>query len=132
VSTSCDIVTIIMDLAGLVTSLRDLGVVERDIQRTRELVTHDGRRHEVDLVVRSPQGRQLGFQKGTDGHYRVIADTQGLGPKQVQAQTRFVQQIVQRYAYRTVLDRLKAQGYVVAQEEQKADRTIRLVLRKWG
>jgi len=127
-SASTTVVTLITSLVGLIATLREMRVVYKKLDRMKTL---SGQEHQVELVVESPQGRQIGFQKTVEGHYEATADTHGLGATEVRDQAKFIRKIVQRYAYKKVLDQLKAQGYVVAEEEQKADDTVRLVVRKW-
>ena len=87
----------------------------------------------VDVVVKDPAtGRDIGFQKTEKGDYRIITDSLGLNETQAKAQQDFVKQIRQRYAYNKVLEQLKKQGYIIAQEEKVADNTIHIVARKWS
>jgi hypothetical protein len=118
----------IMDLVELVASLRDL---HREYRQAREMQTSDGKTHSVEVVFKDAAGRDVGLQKSGDG-YRVISDWQGLSDEQTKKQNDSIQQVVQRYAYRKVIKELQAQGYMVAEEEKRADQTIRLVVRKWS
>ena len=47
-------------------------------------------------------------------------------------QEKSVNEIVRRYSQRKVVKELQAQGYSVAEEEKRADGTIRILARKWG
>jgi len=94
--------------------------------------TTDGKIYKVDMVTTDENGRVVGFQKTEQGEYRIIADCAGLSTAQKKSQDEFVKRIRQRYSYNRVVDELKAQGYVISEEEKVQDNTIRLVARKWA
>jgi len=56
-----------------------------------------------------------------------VADWWGIQDIQLEP---FLQQVQQRYAYHAVVARMAEQGFDVVQEEQDADRTIRLIVRR--
>lgn len=119
----------IVILAQLIQSIIDLGREYHDLKQMR---TSDGKIYNVDLVTTDENGRQVGFQKTKNGDYKVIADCAGLNNEQLKKQESFVKAIKQRYSYNTVIQQLKKQGYVIAQEEKIQNNTIRLVARKWS
>lgn len=63
--------------------------------------------------------------------YDMVADWWAIRDKIGQDQDQLTQSIVQRYAYQKVLKEVKLQGFMIAQQEQSADQSIRLVVRKW-
>jgi hypothetical protein len=116
-------------LAVLIKSIVDLGCEYRELSSMR---TADGKIHKVDLVLKDENGKNIGFQKSKEGNYQIISDTSGLNNSQILKQKEFIKQIRQRYSYNKVLDELKKQGYVIAEEEKVQNNTIRLVARKWS
>ena len=116
-------------MATLIKALVDLGKEYHTISSMR---TTDGKIHTVELMTTDDSGRVIGFQKTEKGDYAVIADCAGLSPAHKEAQDAFVKRIRQRYSYNRVIEELKEQGYVIAEEEQVQNNTIRLVARKWA
>jgi len=116
-------------LAMLIKSIVDLGVEYKDLSTMR---TADGTMHKVDLLIKDKNGKDIGFEKTKKGDYKIIADTSSLTGAQLKEQQRFINKIKQKYAYNRIMDVLKQQGYVIAEEEKVQNNTIRLVARKWG
>lgn len=116
-------------LATLINSIIDLGVEYRELTSIR---TQDGKIHQVDLVVKDENGKDIGFKKEKNGEYNIIADTSGLNSSQLKRQEEFIKKIRQKYAYKKVITELKNQGYVIAEEQKVQNNTIRLVARKWS
>jgi len=122
------VVVAVMELAELIASLNDL---KREHREANQMTTSDGQKHSVDIIFKDSIGRDVGVQKaGKD--YKIISDCHGLSKEQMKRQSESVQQVVQRYAYRKVIKELQAQGYTIAEEEKRPDKTIRLVVRKWS
>ncbi len=116
-------------LAVLIKSIVDLG---REYKELTTMRGEDGTIHTVDLVLKDENGNNVGFEKTAKGDYKVIADTRGLNASQLKQQQQFIHRIRQRYAYNSVTQELKKQGYVIAEEEKIQNNTIRLVARKWA
>lgn len=116
-------------IAILIKSIIDLGVEYKKLSQMR---TEDGKIHDVELLVKDENGKDIGFEKTESGDYRIIADSSGLNKTQFKKQENFIKQIKQRYSYNTVIDKLRKDGYIIAEEEKVKNNTIRLVARKWG
>jgi len=116
-------------IAILIKSIIDLGVEYKKLSKMR---TEDGKIHDVELIVKDANGKDIGFEKTDSGDYRIISDSTGLNKAQLKKQADLIKQIKQRYSYNTVIDKLKKDGYIIAQEEKVNNNTIRLVARKWG
>lgn len=116
-------------LATLIKSIIDLGI---EYQKLKSIRTSDGKVHNVDLVVTDENGKNIGFEKTKSGDYKIIADCSGLNKAQLKKQNDFIKNIRQKYAYNTVVEKLKKEGYVIAEEEKVQNNTIRLVARKWS
>ena len=116
-------------LASFLFTLAELGIKGG---AAKKLVTSDGRTEEVEAVFDDGVGRKAAFKKTADGKgSRIIVDSKGLSASQVKKQHENVNKIVQRYARRNAVEQLKSQGYQVAEEENQADGSIRLLVRKW-
>lgn len=113
----------------LIKSINDLRMEYKELCSMR---TADGAIHNVEVLVKDSNGKDVGFEKTEKGDYRIITDTSGLDEIQIKNQQDFVKKIRQRYAYNKVTDELKKQGYVIAEEEKVQNNTIRLVARKWS
>jgi len=116
-------------LGILIKSIVDLGIEYRQLSSMR---TADGKIHNVDLAIKDENGKDIGFEKSEQGNYRIIADSAGLNSAQLKKQQEFIKKIRQKYAYNKVVDELKKQGYIIAEEEKVQNNTIRLVARKWS
>ncbi len=128
-SVCCPIISQIFDLVKLKLTLVEL---ELKLQKSSEIRTADGKIHMVEVVVLDPNGKQIGFEKTSRGNYEIIRDTGGLTKAQIKKQDDFLKKVKQKYSYNMVIDRLKKDGYVIAEEEKVQNNTIRLVARKWS
>lgn len=127
-SSHSEINLVITAVAQLIQAIEDLNAQYKKLGQIKSC----GKMEKVDIVVKDPAtGRDIGFQK-TDKGYRVICDSEGLSAEQAKQQQAFVKQIRQRYAYNKVLDELRKQGYIIAEEEKLEKNTIRILARKWG
>lgn len=114
--------------ALFLTILAELGMVAR---AAKMLTTSDGRQEPVDVVFDDGVGRKAGIQKTAKGGGRIVIDSKGLTAQQIKKQHQTVDKIVQRYVRKTAVAQLKSQGYEIAEEENQADGSIRLLVRKW-
>lgn len=119
-------------LALLIKSIIDLSREYQTYKQLTTLRTADGVIHKVDLLVKDNNGKDIGFEKTKKGDYKIISDTQGLTSAQLKQQQQFINKIRQKYAYNSVIEELKKQGYVIAEEEKVQNNTIRLVARRWA
>ncbi len=116
-------------LTALIKSIVDLGIEYRQLKSMRSA---DGKMHKVDLVVTDEFGKEIGFEKAETGEYKIISDCADLTKPELKKQSGFIKKIRQRYAYNTVMDKLKKEGYVIAEEEKVQNNSIRIVARKWS
>jgi hypothetical protein len=121
--------TKITDLEALKAALADLGhqVVEGDVAVRGWRNTSQ----RAELAVRLGSF-DVGFSRGADGTYDVVADWWGVKTYDGVAQPEFMRRVTQRYAYHKVLGEVRRQGYTLVEEESQADQSIRLVVRKWA
>ncbi|MCX5705214.1 MAG: DUF1257 domain-containing protein [Candidatus Omnitrophica bacterium] len=123
------IITEIMDLIELKRTLADL---QLEYEATKKMTTCDGTVHKIDVIIKDPNGRQIGLEKTEKGAYRFISDTAGLNNQQLKVQKDFLNKIRQKYAYNKIVTELKNQGYSITEEEKVQNNTIKLVARKWS
>lgn len=125
-SQEASIVPLILDIITLLSTSQELGHAQRKVDSWK---THDGQTHKVEHVVSDGTGREFGLQK-TEKGFKLLTDCHGLTPEQQKKQTASINQIVQKYAYKKVVEQLKRDGYTIAEEGKKGE-DIRLVARKW-
>jgi hypothetical protein len=111
---------------------RVLSELEMQYKSMSTMTTGDGKVYNVDVVIKDPLGRLVGLVKAEKGAYQFIADSKGLTKDELKQQQNFINKIKQKYAYNIVVDKLKKEGYVIAEEEKVQNNTIRLVARKWS
>lgn len=112
----------------LIEAIKELNAVSQEKARMK---TSDGIMHNVDVMVKDENNRNIGFEKQKDGSYAVVADSAGLTDQQLKKQNEFINKIRQRYAYNAVLNELKKKGYQLAEEKKEGKNTIKLVARRW-
>lgn len=112
---------------GLEALLRAIGEEGLRHEEQRELVTEDGRRHAVDLVVTDEAGTRVGVKLDEKTGVATFVGHDGSDRRA----TALANRVAQRYAYSKTLEELKRKGYQVAKEEKQKDGTIRLVAQRW-
>lgn len=97
-----------------------------EILKTKKIQTLLNRVFEVDIAVKTPFGI-VGFVLDKDGAYQLTGDDMIL-----KKNTRFTDQVSQRYAYHKVLAEAKKAGFNLVKETTDDQKSVRLVLRKWN
>ncbi len=119
--------TQIRDLSCLQEALSDLGISWKP---GPQLVRgYRGQTATAEVVIEQDNGYDIGFSQN-QGQYELVADLQYW--QQALSVDGFLRQITQRYAYRTVLKETSLQGFQVAEQQQNADGSIRLVVQRWA
>jgi hypothetical protein len=120
--------TELRDREALLAALGDLGYDASEGQRT--VRGYRGQQITADLAVQQPQGADIGFRLNTDsGSYELVADLD-LWRQPVPVE-RFLSQLNQRYALRTILAATAAEGFQVQEQSQQNDGSIELVVTRW-
>lgn len=88
---------------------------------------YQGDKTNAEYVIRRSNGYDLGFRKDGDDNYEVIADFWGANINQ----TKFVNEIQQKYAHQMLLHTAETQGYTIEAEEVMQDGTVRVVVGRW-
>jgi Protein of unknown function (DUF1257) len=119
--------TQIRDLTSLQAALTDVGV---DWKAGPQAVKgYRGQTQTAEVAIEQGNGYDIGFRWNGE-EYELVADLQyWQQPLSVEG---FLNQITQRYAYHTVVKETANQGFQVAEQNQQADGSIRLVLQRWS
>jgi len=121
--------TKITDLVCLKQAIADLGYTCEE--GAVEVRGYRGARERADLVIRTGSSYDVGLRKVGDG-YELVADWWGVETGTGIPQDQFVNRLTQRYALHKVTTEAKKQGFTVAEVENQADQTIKVVVRKWS
>jgi len=84
----------------------------------------------LEIKTGGPYGIGV-IQNSTTGAYEFIADWWGVETYLGEKQETILQKISQQYAYSSVVDKVRKQGYTMVKETVEEDKSIRIVLRKW-
>ncbi len=122
--------TALKDREVLTTCLEELGyeVTEGGTIRSRDGV------RDVDLSIRTANGNGIGFVKGADGSYNLVADWWGMGRKDRQILDRMngtLAKVQRRYAERLIHERIENEGFSLVERREEEDGSIRIVVRRW-
>ena len=119
--------TQIRDLEALQTALSDLQIAWK--AGPQPVRGHRGKTSTAEVVIEQSNGYDIGFSQ-SQGQYELVADLQYW--QQALSVEGFLRQVTQRYAYHTVLQETSRQGFQVAEQQQCADGSIKLVLQRWS
>ncbi|HEY9889476.1 MAG TPA: DUF1257 domain-containing protein [Candidatus Obscuribacterales bacterium] len=121
--------TKIRNLSSLQAALTDLGI---DWQAGPSPVRgYQGLTAIAEVVIEQPNGFDIGFRLNPDTQdYELVADLQYW--QQPLSVDGFLNQISQRYAFRTVLEATAQEGFQVTEQQTTADGAIRLVVQRWA
>lgn len=119
--------TQIRNLSSLQAALSDLGIDWK--AGPQQVRGYQGQTHTAEVAIEQANGYDIGFS-WNGSEYELVADLQFWG--QSVPVTPFLNRITQRYAYHTVLNETTQKGFQVAEQQQNADGSIRLVLQRWS
>lgn len=88
-----------------------------------------GQNRTAELVVEQDNGYDLGFS-WNGNEYELVADLDFW--RQAWSVDRFLSKVTQRYAYHTVVNETAQKGFQIAEQQQNADGSVRLVLQRWS
>lgn len=104
-------------------SLQELGY---QVERNTFVRGYQGDQTEADYVIRQQNGYDLGFRRDGE-NYELVADFWGASINQQQ----FVNSITQKYAHKTLMATVQAEGFNVEEEQTLEDGTVRVVVARW-
>ena len=119
--------TQIRNLTSLKTALTDLGIEWKS--GPCDVRGYQGQTQSADLAIAQDNGYDIGFV-WNGSEYALVTDLQYW--QQTGGVDRFIKKVTQRYAYHTIMDTSSEKGFQVAEEQQNADGSIRLVLQRWN
>lgn len=119
--------TQIRDLSSLQAALTDLGIDWK--ADTQPIRGYRGQTRTAEVTIEQDNGYDVGFSWNGQ-EYELVADLQYW--KQPLSVEGFLSRVTQRYAYHTVVNETTRQGFQVAEQEQQADGSLRLVLQRWS
>lgn len=108
----------------LLQALKDLGYTLEEGELT--ITGFGDTARDVEIKVKLPLSKDIGFRR-TDKGYQVVADWWGVRGL---TQKKFIAPVQQRYAYHAACAQLTSQGFDLVSEENAANGSIHLVLRR--
>ncbi|MFM7087686.1 MAG: DUF1257 domain-containing protein [Cyanobium sp.] len=120
--------TELRDRDALMAALDDLGFSASDGEQP--VRGYRGQMVQADLAIRNESGGDIGFRLNpASGTYELVTDLD-LWRHSVPVE-RFLAQLNQRYALRTILSASAAEGFQVREQQQQLDGSIELVVTRW-
>lgn len=104
--------------------LQDLG---HKVEVNTQVRGYRGDKTNAEYAIRRSNGYDIGFRKGSDKNYEIVADFSAAGINHNQ----FVNEIQQKYAHQMLLHTAATQGYSIEAEEVLEDGTVRVVVGRW-
>lgn len=121
--------TELRDRDALRAALGDMGYDPREGQLS--VRGYRGQSETAELAIAQPDGTDVGFRLNADtGCYELVADLQLW--KQPVPVERFLAQLNQRYALRSILAATAEEGFQVSEQTNSADGSIELVVTRWA
>jgi hypothetical protein len=120
--------TELRDLPSLLSALGDMGHAPR--QGDLQVRGYRGQTVNAQLAVAQDNGSDIGFRwNSQSGSYELVTDLE-LWQQPVPVE-RFLAQLNQRYALRSILAATAEEGFQVAEQTSGQDGTIELVVTRW-
>jgi len=120
--------TELRDRQALVDALSDLG--HAPAPAPQDVRGYQGQTIRADIAIPQPHGADIGFRlNSSNGSYELVTDLQ-LWNQPIPIE-RFLVQLHQRYALRTILSATADEGFQVSTQEEKNDGSIELVVTRW-
>ena len=121
--------TELRDRQSLLEALEDLGHGPR--QGSLMVRGYRGQTVEAQLAVAQANGADIGFRLNPEtGSYELVTDLD-LWNQHVPVE-RFLAQLNQRYALRSILAATAEEGFQVSEQAQQQDGSIELVVTRWA
>ena len=119
--------TELRDREALVGALGDIGHTPAPAGPIRG---YRGQTVTADLTISQPDGSDIGFRWNSEtGSYELVADLD-LWNLSTPVE-RFLAQLTQRYALRTILAASAEEGFQVSEQTEQLDGSIELVVSRW-
>jgi len=108
-----------------------LGLLGFELVQGIGVIVCANRQVTVNHLMVNENGLRVGVVQKTDGTLELVFDEEELREREGIEVKEFTTRFQQKYAYASLMRRLKAEGYSVVEEVEEADDTIRLVVRRW-
>lgn len=122
-----NIKTQIRNLTALEAALTDLGIDWKS--GPSPVRGYQGQTRTAEVVIEQDNNYDIGFSWNGQ-EYELVADLQYW--QQPLSVDGFLNRVTQRYAFQTVMQETAKQGFQVAEQQQNADGSIRLVVQRWS
>jgi hypothetical protein len=122
-----NIKTQIRNLNSLKSALSDLGIDWKTGPTT--VRGYQGQTRTAEVVIAQENDYDIGFS-WNGSEYELVADLQYW--QQPLTVDGFLRQVTQKYAYHTVVNETAKQGFQVAEQQNRQDGSVRLVVQRWS
>lgn len=125
--------TKITNLQLLKRVLKELGYAftEAEAGQKVKVKGYQGQKTDADLVIHASKTYDIGVRQTEKGCV-FVSDWWGVETTRGVTEEEFIQQVVQKYSYHTVMDAIAAKGYTVQEEEVAEDQTIKIRVKGWS
>ena len=107
-------------------SLTDLALETKF--ESKEINGYNNQKHVAELVIEQSNGHDIGFA-WNGNEYELVTDL--MFWSQPYSVDKFLNQVNQRYAYNSIVEMSKREGFQLAQSKNPQDGSVRLLLRKF-
>ena len=118
--------TKLYNLKILKKSLTDLALETKF--ESKEINGYNNQKHVAELVIEQSNGHDIGFA-WNGNEYELVTDL--MFWSQPYSVDKFLNQVNQRYAYNSIVEMSKREGFQLAQSKNPQDGSVRLLLRKF-
>ena len=118
--------TKLYNLEILKKSLTDLALETKF--ESKEINGYNNQKHVAELVSEQSNGHDIGFA-WNGNEYELVTDL--MFWSQPYSVDKFLNQVNQRYAYNSIVEMSKREGFQLAQSKNPQDGSVRLLLRKF-
>ena len=120
--------TQLKDAEPLIKALNNLGYMTN--QEQKFVKGYRGKFTAVDISMNLPGETKVGFKWNNNSNtYELVTDLD-LWKFELPVE-RFISKVTQMYAYQTIINKTKEDGYQIVEEKNTDDGSIELVLTKW-
>nr|YP_010925740.1 hypothetical protein RMC01_pgp185 [Neoporphyra seriata]WKD83972.1 hypothetical protein [Neoporphyra seriata] len=119
--------TTIQDLNLLKHALTDLGLIW--CMNSSHIQVGDNNQHEVDILIKQDNLSHIGFMRNNN-KYHLVADLQLW--EQPWSLEVFLDKLCQKYAYHSIIQETRKQGFEKMEQISQNDGSIKLIVQRWN
>jgi anti-sigma regulatory factor (Ser/Thr protein kinase) len=120
---------VVSEAAQTQTQVKQADSVQLEIARSELITNQLGRAQKISVTK---EGVTVTVSRDARGKASLCVTGQGQAEEALRAMGEELSRaVVQQYVYQRLMEEIRARGFVVAEEEQNADRSIRLKVRQW-